>query len=152
LTVCAKICATAAAWSVTTEMKRLSGITVSHYSSASSNLGTRHGNGWLNSASLGLKQELQGKIGCGMLERFENLDFVVVAVGLEVLRQQVPGAGTLGSGRDEGVPIGELRGIHPMPGLLDQADSGVHGFQCAKSSTISRARASSRRIFLTAYQ
>jgi hypothetical protein len=72
-------------------------------------------------------RRLQGIVGCGTLKRVQDLDILVAAVGLEVFRQQVPGAGTLGSGEDEGVPVGELGGIHPMPGLLDQADRGVHG-------------------------
>jgi len=54
-----------------------------------------------------------------MVERAENLHVVVAAIGLEILGQQVPGAGTLGGGEDEGVPVGELRGVGPMPGLLD---------------------------------
>lgn len=54
-----------------------------------------------------------------MIEGVENLYGVVASVGLEILRQQISGAGTLGRGEDESVPVGELRGIHPMSGLLD---------------------------------
>jgi len=71
--------------------------------------------------------KLQTKLRCGMVERIENNYVLVTAVGLEVLRKQVSGAGTLGGCKDEGVPVGQLRGIRPMPGLLDQADGSVHG-------------------------
>ena len=62
-----------------------------------------------------------------MVERVENLHAVVASIRLEIFRKQVPGPGTLGSREDEGVPVGKLGGLCPLPGLLDQAESGVHG-------------------------
>jgi hypothetical protein len=87
-----------------------------------------------------------------MFERVQNLDEFVAAVGLEILRKQIPCAGALRGGEDEGVPVGELRGIHPMPGLPIWPRDVSTGFQRDRSSTMSRARAGSNRIFRTAFQ
>jgi len=94
--------------------------------------------------------KLQTKLRCGMVERIENNYVLVTAVGLEVLRKQVSGAGTLGGCKDEGVPVGQLRGIRPMPACWTRPMVVSTGIQCARSSTISRARAGSKRILRTA--
>src|ERR1035438_5879741 len=73
-------------------------------------------------AAEGFQRALEPELRRRFLKRVHNLDVLIAPCILEVFRQQVSGAGTLRTGQDEGVPVRDLRGIHPIPGSLHRSE------------------------------